>query len=377
LSQPPKGKDLSALKARLAKKSAGADEPPAIPPPGESLPEPEPEPAAAPMAAAQPAADYGDDDGYDAPVAADDGYDAPASAARVSSPAPEFSSYAGGDVDVGEIKPRRSLGLVLVAGLAALAVGTAAGYLLGVANNKRGNLVLADAKRAEVAAEINAIREARARVSLGVADVKKAIGEDPSKGAAVVAEIIAKLGASPDPTKLFGWQLAYVDPERVKRVLALYRDAHGLRADLQDLQSLLEERAGDLAASAAPLALAVTPGESGADLVVIGRPICEGEGGPAPCADAAAAEGAVAFEVSDAPGGEPRVVEKAALRPLVPEGGIYAFAIEGVPARKAFDAYAARMSAVEGRLEGMAAVEKFACKAFKDDGACPELEEEG
>jgi hypothetical protein len=371
LSPPKKGKDLSALKARLAKKAVA--DAPAVPAPGEVPAQRAelPAPGEAPPAAELPAPGQAPAEEFAVPPS-----ETPTVAAPPMDPA-DFEPTAGAfdaydNVDLGtvdtEIKQRGSLGLLLLASVAALSVGLLGGYLVGVKMEKGSKLARADAKSGEIAQEINATKQARARVSLGLVDVKKAIATDPAAASDAIGKLAAHLETSPNAEALFGWQTSYMDPKVVKRILRLYREGSGLRGDIAELDAFVKANGEALKQSATPLRLAVLTGPTGAKLVEAIKPLCGTAEAPAECT-AENIGAAFAYQIRESPGAEPIVVPKEAATALLPEGPIFKYAIMDNPARSAYDEYARLMASINTRLETMNKVEKHAIKAFEEHGA--------
>jgi hypothetical protein len=260
LSAPKKGKDLSALKARLAKKAAeggdegGADTPapaevaaavpapgevakpaveipapgeikkPDIPAPGEvkkpvDIPAPgqvlvpEPAPAPTPVAAAAPAP-RGD--------IADDPMSGGAS----------FDPNAGLIDDVGgEVKSRSGAGLALFAGLGGVVVGIGLGFMLHKTSdlNMRKDAAL---KKAEViSAKIAEIDETRSRIALKVGAAKDAL--EAKEGDKAVEELLSLEPTYVELADLFGWQLAAMNETVVKNIFDLAEANNRLQLDVQ------------------------------------------------------------------------------------------------------------------------------------------------
>ncbi len=261
MSAPKKGKDLSALKARLAKKAAsgeGPDDAPAppaadaadagfeaqpaidVPPPGEvraaaiDIPPPG-EPSRPPMAdipapgevrkpvdipppgqvsqpvAAQPAA---------APSKREDFASDPFSGGGA------FDPNAGVIEDVGgDIKPRGGFGLPLFAGLIGIVVGVGLGWMGHKATDSKSRVEAARTKAEAISKKITEIEERRAKIALKIGEVQEALNaKDGDKATAALEEI----GGEPiDISELFGWQLSTMAPEAVQ---AFHRLAAGYTA---------------------------------------------------------------------------------------------------------------------------------------------------
>lgn len=341
MSKPKKpGTDLAALKARLAKKTKGADAPD-VPPPGQvaaPMPEvPAPGQVAAPMpevpAPGQVAAPEVPPPGHVVPppgqqmpevpppgqmmpevpppgqqmpeipppgqVAAppqpEPQYHAPAPA-----PAPtqtDDNPFGGGggmggfDPDAGlidaggEIKPRGGKGIVLFAAIIAAGIGGVAGWLVNTITSKQNLIDQGMAKGEKMVGQVEKISEARKTVSLGMEDLKKEVAQNPKGAADKVATLMAEaFDKQPQMSELFGWQLASVDPNGIKAVFKLYDEVAQLQENLGLMASVLGNY-GEVMKVGGPSLYGVTFGPSGAKMIAIADSLCgaappaEGEGG--------------------------------------------------------------------------------------------------
>lgn len=265
MSAPKKGKDLSALKARLAKKAAadgGAPAPaPAVPAPGEvqaAVPAPgEVKPPVADIPAPgevkPPAADIPAPGEVKAPV------DIPAPgqvlqpqpepAPAAAAPAPEkqdiaddpmsggvaFDPDAGLIDDVGgEIKPRGGAGLPLFAGVVGIVVGLGLGWMGHKASDSRARVDAARKKADAISKKITEIEENRARISLKVGEAQDALeAKDGEKAVAALGELEATFIEFGD---MFGWQMAAMDPKVIKSIFDLTDASNRLQLNVGILQ---------------------------------------------------------------------------------------------------------------------------------------------
>lgn len=261
MSAPKKGKDLSALKARLAKKAAageggddGAAEVPApgdvaaavpapgevakpvadipapgevkrpdipapgevkkpidIPAPGQVLaPEPAPAPAPAPVAAA-PKRDIAED---------------PMSGGVAFDPSAGLIDDVGG-----EIKGRSNIGLPLFAGLAGVVVGIGLGFMLHKTTDLNSRKGAAISKAEKISAKVAEIEENRSRIALAVGEAKDAIeAKDGNKAVEVLSGLEPKYV---EIGELFGWQMAAMNEGVIKNIFDLAEANNRLQLDLQ------------------------------------------------------------------------------------------------------------------------------------------------
>jgi hypothetical protein len=387
LSAPKKGKDLSALKARLAKKAGKADAPvpapgeaaeaPAgdVPAPGEILAEPAPADVPAPGEVSVPA---------DIPAPGE--VAAPVEEAPQAAPAaeqggaldgggysPNFDPNAGVIADSGgDIAPKSSKGLVAVAAAAAMLVGAAAGYLLSKKSYNEDVVASASRKGPEIYGELVKIKDTRAKISLRMGDIKKSVDADGKKGADELTALVTEnFKDYPQANKLFGYELAAMPEGHVKKLFTLYEHSNGLVVDMGTWAAFVNENAKILGAgNGGPRAYAVTQGKGGMVLVGMVDLACgkTEDGKPVACEkDKSAAEFVV---IQRQLGGPTEVLPRAEAPMLLADGPIFKYAIGEKPERNALEENARLVRRIEGRLEAMNAAEKAAFKAFeKFEGA--------
>ena len=412
MSTPKKpGTDLAALKARLAKKTAGATDD--VPPPGQ---------VAAPEVPAAPMADIPPPGQVQAPVMHDvppPGYapeplmhdvpppgqvqqhgrppSMPMQAPMQAAPMPQPSygadtSYAnasrgggasmsgmgsgmgGFDPDAGlidagpEIKPRGNKGLVLLAAVAAMGLGVVFGWLGNTIKSKQERIDQGRAKGEKMVEQVAAVSEARKSVSLAMEDLKKEVAENPTAAAEkVTALLTGDLSKQPQVTEMFGWQLASVDPGGVKAVFQLYQKLNDLQGNLQVLAGFLTNY-GSIMKVGGPSLFAVTMTPEGGKMVIITKGLCgEAPDKPEtlkPCEDVSKA---VAFEVQEF-GGEPKVVARGAgegqAMMLLPEGSVYNYVVGLEPGKNAANLYKVMIGRVDENLTEMNGAEEKALAAL-------------
>ncbi|TPV92272.1 MAG: hypothetical protein B7733_26505 [Myxococcales bacterium FL481] len=420
MSTPKKsGKDLSALKARLAKKTgqaplggrpaasplsppsppAAAQPPAPASPPVAAPPEPvatppvdPPPPAAAELAAPDPLA------APEAPAAPRP--EPPAPAAPPSTPAaPDLApaglaagkAAAGGgeapfgggaafDPDAGliadagvDVAPRKSTGLIALVAAASLCLGAAFGWLGRNISDTNARIDSAKRKGAEMAAEVGKVKDRRSRISLGIQDVEGKLAADPAKGAAALAELVtSNLKDFPRADALFGWQLASMHPQSIGSVFKLYEEANGLALDLPYLAQYVNLNAAALRQGMAGprrFAVRVKEKEHQAVLVEHVADICNLEE-KTPCEPGQAAK-AVGHSIREAIGGAEVVLPKEEVIPLTPRGLVFKYAIGDKPETNAATQYSRLLTKVKARLEEMNKYEKRAEKALEQYAQSP------
>ena len=255
------GTDLSALKARLAKKAGGdaapapaAAEPtaPAARPGAPKKPAPSGDPNFVPAPGEQAPAhsDFIPAPGEQAPqfddLPAPGEVAAPVAAAPAKRPRADAGTpFGGGEVGGfdpnagilpdtgGDIPQRGNKGLIALAAGAALLAGVAFGYV-GNQITSKGALVQQGKDKGkmmlEEATKVSAMRKS---ISLKMEELNKTIGTNPDAGAKeLVTMLTTNFEKSPKVDDLFGWQLAAVNAEGIKRTFDLYEEANGLKIDL-------------------------------------------------------------------------------------------------------------------------------------------------
>lgn len=425
MSKPKKpGTDLAALKARLAKKTKGAEaspEPPAapppadLPPPGEVMQAPAP-PAAPPQDAfipapgevappPQPAASY---DPYDSPDVPPPGqvYTPPPQAAPPQAAAPMaasldddpfggtigssgFDPNAGVIDSGGDVPPRGNKGLVLFAAMLAAGLGGLGGYLGNNIVTKRAQVETGKEKGAQMVAEVEKVSELRKNVSLKMEEIKGQIATDPgAAGEALANLIVESFDQHPKVEELFGWQLASVNKVGVQKTFTLYAEANRLQLELGILAGFLTQFADQLKASGGPTLFGVVNNGSDVSMVAVLQPMCgeiPAEGDEAAmnaakealkaCEDPDAAAG---FKVMTSLQGEPVVLlegtGKGQVQQIAPDQGIYTFAVGMEPNKNALAQVEFQLKRINERLEAMNKAEKIALQALSKYAESPDVD---
>ncbi|MCX4245647.1 hypothetical protein [Paraliomyxa miuraensis] len=416
MSKPKKpGTDLAALKARLAKKTAGTDD---IPPPGHvAAPEvPPPGHVAAPEVpppgqVAVPAYDV-PPPGYvpepAMPEVPPPGqvamHDIPPPGMQVPPPGMQMpppgmqapppgmqaqmpmqpTDYGGGfDPDAGlidsgpEIKPRGSKGLVVFAALGAFVLGGLFGWIGHNNIGKRERIEQGKAKGEKMVAQVVAVSDARKTVSLAMEDLKKDVAQDPAAAAEKVTTLLTSaFDKQPQISEMFGWQLASVDPAGVKATFQLFAQVTELQKNLSLMAKVLGGY-GAVMKVGGPALYGVTMTSGGARLVAIVDSLCgevppEGEpppegGGLKSCGGDSSK--AVAYKIIDMGGGDatvaPRGVAENQVTVLLADGKAYEYAIGIEQGNNAANFYKMALGQVEASLEEMNAAEEKALASLK------------
>jgi hypothetical protein len=393
LSAPKKGKDLSALKARLAKKAA-AGEPEGSP--VTSTPD-VPSPAGvradvpAPGEVKRPAADI------PAPGQVSKPIDIPAPGEvkkPVDIPAPgevlqpqpmaqaigaapvqprrdiasdpmsggvAFDPNAGIIDDVGEIKARGGAGLAIFAGVIGVVVGLGLGWMGHRAVDSQARVASARTKAETIQERVVQIEETRSRIALKIGEAQDALeakeGEQAVTALSELEPTYVELG------DLFGWQMGSMHPDVVKSIFELAKANNSLQLDVGILkgwiganEAILSKRAagpaafvviaspqgGSILAEYVSAICAEIPAEPPEDFDPTTLAKCEGD----------AILSANAFMVRTEIGGEVSFVPGNAMF-LNPAGPMYSYAIGANPDANAKAYFDIRMGQLKDTMEAM------------------------
>ncbi len=391
------GTDLAALKARLAKKNKGkeaagseaaAPEPAqvedALPPPGQSAPEPTaaPEPvAAAPVAAPEPVAA--------APAAE------AAPVAQPQAPASDdpfgggggggFDPNAGVLDDVGDVKPKSGVGLMIFAAIIGLGIGAVGGSLGKEALNKRSKQTEAKAKGAAMASAAKGVSEARIDISRALDGWKAKMATDP---VAVAKEINTLLKEKYEKQirldDLFGPDFAAVGSAGQKRTSELFYESQRLKKDLQALATFLAKNEAKIKQGIGPANFGIEFKAGMNKLVALTGALCgETVEVAKPCTGKDVVN-AVAYTIIDNVGEKSRTaargVQPGQVQLLSREGGIFRFAVGIEPNKNAVAVAASLVQRIDEHLESMIKAEKVALAALEryaaDPSATPQADPE-
>ena len=390
------GTDLSALKARLAKKAGGdaapapaAAEPtaPAARPGAPKKPAPSGDPNFVPAPGEQAPAhsDFIPAPGEQAPqfddLPAPGEVAVPVAAAPAKRPRADAGTpFGGGEVGGfdpnagilpdtgGDIPQRGNKGLIALAAGAALLAGVAFGYV-GNQITSKGALVQQGKDKGkmmlEEATKVSAMRKS---ISLKMEELNKTIGTNPDAGAKeLVTMLTTNFEKSPKVDDLFGWQLAAVNAEGIKRTFDLYEEANGLKIDLGYLAGFVTNNTKALA-NGGPRMFAVQFKGRGVTLVERLDAQCGDPKAPAACPEGKEGE-AIGFNIRNDTGGTPVFAalgtEDGQIQPLTPDGSIYGYIVGLNPENNAKIVVGSLLGRIKERLEAMAKAETRALKALQ------------
>ncbi len=408
MSKPKKpGTDLAALKARLAKKNKKAAEP-APAPVAEPAPAPEPV-AAAPVQAAQaapvqahvPAAAQPAPAEYAAPPAAAPAAQEYAAAPVAQAPVAQapvgddpFGGGGGGggfdpsdgliDAGGGDMPSKGNAGLAIFVGILGIGLGAIGGFFVSKITRNSETTEAASAKGAEMAAAVQQISDARIDVSKAMGGWEEKMATDPAGAAGEIDKMVKESFAKKvNVDQLFGWQLAAIHSNGVRRTFELYDEATRLQKDLGYLSAFLASQEKALKSGGGPSQFAVKFTDKGAVLVAAVGAVCAaGEGEPAletakPCGEGKAAE-ALGYTVLETLGTETKIFPKGTapgqVTLLRAGGAIYDYAVGMEPNRNAMIMRNALLKRAKDHLESMNKAEKAAIKALENFADNPNVD---
>lgn len=281
----------------------------------------------------------------------------------------------GGEVSSG----KSSIGLMIFVGLLGAGLGSVAGFLGHKIVDKNEKTSSATAKGEQMASAVGEVISARTDVSLALEDLEKKMATDPAGAAADIDALVKeKFDPQVKVDALFGWQLAGVAGNGVKRTFELYDESTRLKKDLQYLSAFLTSQSNALKAGGGPSSFGVMFKANGVKLVAALEPMCgETPEALATCAADKRAE-AKGYKVLDAVGGEPKVILKGTAEGqgmmVLPDGGVYAYAVGMEPNRNAIIMRNGLVQRVKDHLEAMTKVEKTAVKALEKYASDPNVD---
>jgi hypothetical protein len=351
-------KDLSSLKARLAKKTGddGADLD--GPPIDGAPPTLDDEPRAAPA--------------YDIPAPGQTRVEPEPVAAAPATAARGIFDPNAGVIDDGGATQKGGAGAIIGVAVVGLVVGVGLGWVLAGMMDARkiaGSGKTIGARNVE---NFSQVKNLRAQVAEGIGPALAAVDADPVAGADQLTTLItSNFEPYPKVDDLFGWQLGSLHPEDVRGVFSAYDGVNRLAFALGTLATFVNENGKALAGG--PSQFAVAYEGDGATLVEFVGWSCNIEAAT-PCA--AGQEGsAVGLVVRDRLGGDTRHVPSASAARLNDQGAVYQFVFRENPADNAKNAYAPLRATAEARLTQLAQYEAGALAALERFAQSPTVNE--
>lgn len=389
MSAPKKGKDLSALKARLAKKAAAAGEPegpvtstPDVPSPGAVRAE-----VPAPGEVKQPAADIPAPGQVskpvdipapgevmrpvDIPAPGEVMQPAPVAGAPVAAPRGDIASdpMSGGVAfdpdagiidDVGEIKSRGGAGLAIFAGAIGVVVGLGLGWMGHRAVDSRARVASAKKKAETIQKRVVEIEETRSRIALKIGEAQDALeAKEGEKAVTALTELEPTYAELAD---LFGWQMGSMHPDVIKSIFSLAEANNSLQLDVGILKGWIGANEAILSKRAAgPAAFVVIANPQGGSILAeYVSAICDELPEEPPegfdpstlkkC-EGDAILSARSFMVRTEIGGEVKFVPQAMF--LAPAGQMYSYAIGANPEANAKAYFDIRMGKLKDTMDAM------------------------
>ncbi len=421
MSAPKKGKDLSALKARLAKKAAKPSPEAAIPAPGEvaapgeaAVPVPGEAAVPAPGEASVPATAAVSAPGtapeipapgeVSIPAPGEVSVPAPGEALApepAAAPAPARQADIGGDPfsggssfdpnaglidDVGEIKSGAGLGLPIFAALVGIVIGGGLGWMGHKASDSGKRHSSAIAKAGAIEEKINEIEKNRALTALKFGDAEEAIKtKDADKAVAALDELEPTFIELSD---IFGWQMASMDPKVVKNIFDLAEANNSMQLDIGILKQLLGQNKEILVGRIkGPTAFVVVLNPQGGSLLTeYVNAICEEMPDPVPegfsVSSLKKCEGeeilnAKAYTVRMELGGEATMIPATQSFYLTPAGAMYNYAIGQNPSANAKGYFDHHMGVLKASLDGMVKTKDKALEGIANYTKNPNVDGDG
>lgn len=395
----PKKKDLSALKARLAKKAAASA--PAVPAPGEVVAAPMAEvpapgaslPADIPApgeSLTPPAADIpAPGEVYEPEPAYEPAYEPEPAAA----PQGDGNIYSGGSAfdpnaglladDLGAVSGGSGTKLALFTLALGIGIGGLLGFFANEVTSKNAMKDNATRKAESMLSEVGRVKETRTKISLAFDDIIKEIDKDPKKGVESLTKLLVEsFGPDSDFPKvesLFGWQLASLHPKTVKDVFALYKSTQDLVVDMGFLAQYVSSNAKVIGGRGpTTYAIVLKDDAPGAVLVEYVGALCGGieEGEEAKPCDRGKEKDATFYQIRETPGGQVGPIPRNIAQVLLPKGAIYQYAIGDHPEQNAANLYMGLAGRVSSRLDAMAKYEKRSLAGLSKYGDNPTTDDD-
>jgi hypothetical protein len=207
----------------------------------------------------------------------------------------------------------------------------------------------------------------RKGISLKMQELSQLIQTDPAKGATeLVTLLTTNFEKAPQIDNLFGWQLAAINPDGLKKTFDLYDEANGLKIDLGYLANFVNGNVKPLA-TGGPRQFAVQFKGKGVVLVERLEPLCGDPKAPAPCGEGK--DEPVGFNVRAETGGAPGPAligtEDGQIQPVSADGSVYAYIVGLNPENNAKIVVGSLLGRINERLEAMAKAETRALKALR------------
>lgn len=350
--------------------------------------QPAPAEYAAPAAAAPATPDYGAAPvAHAAPVAA-----APAPAAPVGDD--PFGGGGGGggfdpsdgliDAGGGDMPSKGNAGLAIFVGILGIGLGAIGGFFVSKITRNSETTEAASAKGAEMAAAVQQVSDARIDVSKAMSGWEEKMVTDPAGAAAEIDTMVkSSFAKKVNVDQLFGWQLAAIHSNGVRRTFELYDEATRLQKDLGYLSAFLASQEKALKAGGGPSQFAVKFTDKGAVLVAAVGAVCAAaEGEPSletakPCPGDKAAQ-AIGYTVLESLGADTKIFAKGTapgqVTVLRAGGPIYDYAVGMEPNRNALIMRNLLLKRAKDHLESMNKAEKAAIKALENFAENPNVD---
>jgi hypothetical protein len=290
-----------------------------------------------------------------------------------------------GLIDVGgDIPSKGNAGLAIFVGILGIGLGAIGGFFGSKIMRNSETSETASAKGEEMHGAVKAIADARIDVSKAMDGWETKMNTDPAGTAAEIDSLVKeKFAQKVNVDQLFGWQLAAIHSNGVRRTFELYDEATRLQKDLGYLSAFLSSQEKALKAGGGPSQFGVLFTDKGTVLVAALGAMCPAaEGEPTletatPCADGKQSS-AIGYKVLNALGGEPKVAPVGTgpgqVTLLRAGGGIYDYAVGMEPNRNALIMRNALLKRAKEHLDAMSKAEKAALKALENFSGNPNVD---
>jgi hypothetical protein len=271
------------------------------------------------------------------------------------------------------MSPPSQTKFIIMVGAVAATIGIGLGWVLQAKSSGGERFAAAQAKGAVMYGAVKEVAEVRARVSLRMDDLKKQFTAEPEAAVKSLTGLLVKDFANqPRIDALFGWQLAGMNPEAIRIVFDLYREANALDNDLRQTTDFISKNKAALANASNMGQLGVISEGGGAKLVFISSTICDMEAGT-PCGKKAKQGDAQGYAIMMSAGGEATNVGLNAVQPLIPNA-VFSLAFGEKPENNAVLRAAQMLAQIEGDLATMNKKEKIALEALEQYEGNPTID---
>ncbi len=275
--------------------------------------------------------------------------------------------------------------MAIFVGILGIGLGAIGGFFVSKIMRNSETTEAASSKGAEMAAAVQEISNARIDVSKAMDGWETKMQTDPAGAAAEIDAVVKdKFAQKVNVDQLFGWQLAAIHTNGLRRTFELYDEATRLQKDLGYLSAFLASQEKALKSGGGPSQFGIKFTDQGGVLVAAMGALCGAEGEEEPSMETAkpCAEGelgnAIGYSVLETLGGEPANYPKGTgpgqVTLLRAGGAIYDYAVGMEPNRNALIMRNLLVTRAKEHLEEMNKAEKAAIKALENYAENPTVD---